>query len=58
MAMLHEKEIVLNKDDTTNLLKMVSLVDNIIKTIDASSFATLYNRSINPPSVSSTGDTL
>jgi hypothetical protein len=58
MAMLHEKELVLNKEDTANLLKMVQLVDNIIKSIDASSFAALSRSAMNLPSISSTGDTL
>jgi hypothetical protein len=32
--MLHEKEMVLNKEDTSNLLKTMEFLDNIIKTID------------------------
>lgn len=34
LAMLHEKEMVLNKEDTSNLLKTMEFLDNIIKTID------------------------
>jgi hypothetical protein len=34
MAMLHEKEIVLNKEDTSNLLESISLLRSILTTID------------------------
>jgi hypothetical protein len=34
MAMLHEKELVLNKQDTENFLTSMEFLDNIIKTID------------------------
>ena len=34
LAMLHEKEIVLNQQDTANLLSTMEFLDNIIKTID------------------------
>ena len=34
MAMLHEKELVLNKDDTSNLLMTIDLLDNILSKID------------------------
>ena len=37
LAMLHEKELVLNKQDTENLLSSVELLDSIIKTIDLQS---------------------
>jgi hypothetical protein len=58
LAVLHEKEIVLNKEDTANLLNTVRLVDNIIKSIDASSFAALNRSIMSLPTISSTGDTL
>jgi hypothetical protein len=32
--MLHEKELVLNKQDTENFLMSMEILDNIIKTID------------------------
>jgi hypothetical protein len=32
--MLHEKEIVLNANDTANLLAALGLLDNIIATLD------------------------
>jgi hypothetical protein len=34
MAMLHEKELVLNKEDTKNFLASMDLLDNIVSTID------------------------
>jgi hypothetical protein len=34
MAMLHEKEIVLNKEDTSNLLNSITLLRSILATID------------------------
>ena len=34
MAMLHEKELVLNADDTRNMLAMIEVVRDITKTID------------------------
>jgi hypothetical protein len=34
MAMLHEKEIVLNKEDTVNLLDSIKLLRSILTTID------------------------
>ncbi len=34
LAMLHEKEMVLNQQDTANLLSTMEFLDNIIKTID------------------------
>jgi hypothetical protein len=35
LAMLHEKEIVLNKADTKNLLASVEIVRSIVQSIDA-----------------------
>ena len=34
MAMLHEKELILNARDTENFLSSIELLDNIVKTID------------------------
>lgn len=34
LAMLHQKELVLNKTDTTNFLKTIDMVRDIVKTID------------------------
>ena len=35
MAMLHEKEIVLNQQDTANFLMAIDMLDNILATIDS-----------------------
>jgi hypothetical protein len=37
MAVLHEKELILDKYDTANFLKSMELLDNISKTIDLQS---------------------
>jgi hypothetical protein len=34
LAFLHEKEIVLNKEDTSNLLESIALLRSILATID------------------------
>jgi hypothetical protein len=34
IAMLHEKELVLNSDDTSNFLSALGLLDNILLTLD------------------------
>ena len=34
MAWLHEKELILNSQDTENFLSSIELLDNIVKTID------------------------
>jgi hypothetical protein len=34
LAMLHEKELVLNADDTSNLLRTMEVVDQLIKNIE------------------------
>jgi hypothetical protein len=34
MAILHEKELVLHKGDTENLLTSMEFLKNIVKTID------------------------
>ena len=57
-ALLHEKEIVLNAQDTANLLKVMELMDNIIKTIDIESAAAASARSLTAATITSTGDTL
>ena len=36
--MLHEKELVLNKDDTENMLKMVSMVRDIVSVLDIKAY--------------------
>ena len=39
LAVLHEKELVLNKEDTSNLLHTVEIMDQLIKSIDLSAAA-------------------
>lgn len=60
MAMLHEKEIVLNKEDTANLLESVQLLRSILTTIDLQTanaqFSSLLSSAYFAPST--TGDTL
>ena len=36
--MLHEKELVLNKTDTENMLKMVSMVRDIVSVLDIKAY--------------------
>ena len=44
LALLHEKEIVLNKDDTENLLKTVSFIRELVSMIDSqASMSSLFN---------------
>lgn len=50
LAMLHEKEIVLNKQDTENLLQSMELLDNIVKTIDLYSANQQVSGLLNSPS--------
>ena len=46
LAVLHEKEIVLNKDDTSNLLKTVEFMHQLISMIDGqAAMASLFNMS-------------
>lgn len=52
LAFLHEKELVLNKDDTENMLKSISFIRQIVSAINSqASMASLFNLSssgINP----------
>lgn len=43
MAMLHEKELVLNKKDTENMLNAVEILRNITSTLDTNMLARLAN---------------
>ena len=38
LALLHEKELVLNKEDTENMLKMVSMVRDIVSVLDIKAY--------------------
>jgi hypothetical protein len=55
--MLHEKELVLNKQDTENFLMSVELLDNIIKTIDLQAANSQLSGLLNSPSFGSFGAT-
>ena len=46
LAMLHEKELVLNKEDTSNLLKTVGFIREIISMIDSQAYmSSVFNMS-------------
>ena len=55
LAMLHEKELVLNKEDTSNILGAVDMVRNIAQVIDLNARATnqAMSTAFNAASVSS-----
>jgi hypothetical protein len=56
--MLHEKEIVLNKDDTSNLLQTVGFIHKIVSAINSQAvLSSLFNMSANS-SLPATGDHL
>lgn len=46
LAMLHEKELVLNKDDTENMLKMVNLARDTINTISLGNQLNAYKATL------------
>ena len=48
--MLHEKELVLNKQDTENFLTSMEFLDNIIKTIDLQAANSALGGLLNSPS--------
>lgn len=57
LALLHQKELVLNAEDTENMLQMVGIVRDLVNTLDANSIASiasslsaLYGGSIVPAS--------
>lgn len=56
-AMLHQKEIVLNAQDTENLLSAVSILRDIVSTIDMQSSYAQLSRILFNPSVTSSIDT-
>jgi hypothetical protein len=58
LAMLHEKEIVLNEDDTSNLLQTVGFIHKIVSAINSQAvLSSLFNMSANS-SLPATGDHL
>lgn len=58
LAMVHEKEIILNPEDTLNLLKTIEIMDRIIKAIDIESAAAASAKALTVSTVSSSSDTL
>jgi hypothetical protein len=59
LAMLHEKELILNKDDTENFLASMDLLDSIVSTIDLHAANQSIGGLINSPTVGHIGgDTL
>ena len=59
MAMLHEKELVLNKDDTQNILSAVEMIRKISQTIDLNAIAAssaLNNMGLNSVHGAQTGE--
>ena len=58
LAILHEKELILNQDDTQNILSTVSLIRELVNMIDAqAASASLFNL-ISTPSPNSSANTL
>lgn len=51
VAMLHEKELVLNKQDTSNLLAAVGMIRDISKIIDLNAYASSYGNITSMPNV-------
>lgn len=57
LAVLHEKEIVLNATDTQNLLRIMEIMDQVIKNIDISASAAASSR-LYSPGITSSNSTL
>ena len=57
LAMLHEKELVLNAADTQNLLHIMKIMDRVIQNIDLSASAAASSR-IHSPGIASMNSTL
>ena len=51
IAFLHEKELILNQQDTQNLMQSMSLLDNIVKTIDLQATNAALGGLLNSPSL-------
>lgn len=54
-AMLHEKELVLNKGDTENFLASMEFLDNIVKTIDLQAMNSSLGGLLNSPAIGGIG---
>ena len=51
LAFLHQKELVLNQDDTENFLNAIKIVRSMSQAIDLRAAASLYGSGINSPSL-------
>lgn len=58
LAVLHEKELVLNKQDTENLLHTMEIMDRLIKTIDLNAAAAAYSSRLANFSIGENKETL
>ena len=58
LAMLHQKEIVLNASDTENMLAAVDILRQVVQQIDLQAAAASHSLFAQAPSISSTGDTI
>ena len=54
-ALLHEKELILNQGDTSNLLASLDLLDSILSTIDLHAMNSQFNSMINSPYIQGLG---
>lgn len=60
LALLHEKELVLNKEDTANILSAVDIVRQMARTIDENILASVYSLGslLSAPSIGNLGKNL
>ena len=58
LAMLHEKELVLNATDTENILQSVQILRSLSAALDANARYASYTGNLTPSSVGSTDGTL
>jgi hypothetical protein len=59
LALLHQKELILDKDDTSNFLSALGLLDNILLTLDKYSVNAQLGGLLNSPAFSmNNSDTL
>lgn len=54
-ALLHQKELVLNKGDTENFLASMEVLDDILKIIDVQSASQLLGRNLSSPTFGAVG---
>jgi hypothetical protein len=55
LAFLHEKELVLSKEDTANLLSSMELLNNIVRTIDLHTANSQIGGMLNSPALGNVG---